>query len=283
MILVLFLRSEVPSMKATVLVDNIAYEKIPGEWGLSIYIEYDKHQILLDTGASGLFIKNAEKLGIDIKKIDFAVLSHAHFDHANGMEDFFFTNLKAKFYLREGSAENNYIRRWFFSKYIGIKKKTLKTFANRIVYVEGDYELIPGVYLIPHKNVDLSWIGKRHNMYRKEKGRWKADDFSHEQSLVFRTDQGLVIFNSCSHGGADQIIREVSETFPGEKLYAIIGGFHTYQEKKQEIQALSERIRNTGIEKIYTGHCTGKGSLHVLQEELGDIVNGLHSGLEMEF
>jgi 7,8-dihydropterin-6-yl-methyl-4-(beta-D-ribofuranosyl)aminobenzene 5'-phosphate synthase len=117
-------------MKATVLVDNIAYEKIPGEWGLSIYIEYGKHQILLDTGASGLFIKNAEKLGIDIKKIDFAVLSHAHFDHANGMEDFFFTNLKAKFYLREGSAENQYIRKWFFSKYIGIKKKTLKTFAK---------------------------------------------------------------------------------------------------------------------------------------------------------
>ena len=93
-------------MKATVLVDNISHDNIIGEWGLSIFIEYQDKKILLDTGASGLFLRNAEKLGIDMKAVDFGVLSHAHYDHANGMEDFFYQNLKAKFYLREGSKEN---------------------------------------------------------------------------------------------------------------------------------------------------------------------------------
>lgn len=54
----------------------------------------------------------------------------------------------------------------------------------------------------------------------------EADDFSHEQSLVLDTKEGLVIFNSCSHGGADVIIREAEAAFPGKQIYGLIGGFH---------------------------------------------------------
>ena len=93
-------------MKATVVVDNIKNNEIPGEWGLCISIEYEDKKILLDTGASTLFSKNAEKLGISLRDVDAAVLSHAHYDHANGMEEFFKINNKAKFYLRDGCAEN---------------------------------------------------------------------------------------------------------------------------------------------------------------------------------
>ena len=76
-------------MIATVLTDNIADGELQGEWGLSIYIEYQNRNILLDTGASDLFLKNAEKLGRKIEDVDYAVLSHAHYDHADGMDAFF--------------------------------------------------------------------------------------------------------------------------------------------------------------------------------------------------
>ncbi len=42
-------------MQATVLVDNIGQAEMPGEWGLSIYIEMNGQRLLLDTGASALF------------------------------------------------------------------------------------------------------------------------------------------------------------------------------------------------------------------------------------
>ncbi len=45
-------------MKATVLSDNIPAENLGCEWGLSIFIEYHGKHILLDAGASGLFLKN---------------------------------------------------------------------------------------------------------------------------------------------------------------------------------------------------------------------------------
>lgn len=270
-------------MKATVLVDNIAKENINGEWGLCIYIEYGGKNILLDTGSSGLFLENAKKLGIDIRNVDYAVLSHAHYDHADGMKIFFQANDKAKFYLRDGCGENCYMKKWFFHKYIGIPKNILKEYNERIVYTTGDYTLLPGVSIIPHKTEGLSEIGKKNMMYIRNEKVWKPDDFSHEQSLVFDTEAGLVIFNSCSHGGADTIIKEIAATYPDKKIKALIGGFHIFNKSKAEVKLLASKIKMTGIETIYTGHCTGKKSLGVLKDELGEGVHQLYSGLVMEF
>lgn len=269
-------------MKATVLVDNIGSGALRGEWGLSIYIEYREKKILLDTGASGLFAENAEKMGIDLKAVDYAVLSHAHYDHSYGMKTFFDVNDKAKFYLRENSQENCYIKKWLLKKYIGLPAGILQEFADRIEFVTGDCELCEGVTIVPHKTKDLSAIGKRENMYVKENGKWRADDFSHEQSLVFDTSKGLVIFNSCCHGGAGNIIREVADTYPDKKVYALIGGFHLFNKSQQEVLDFAKQIKETGIEKIYTGHCTGK-AYDILEKELGEDIHKLQVKLMMDF
>ena len=249
---------------------------------MCIYIAYQGKNILLDTGSSELFLENAGKLSRDLKDIDYAVLSHAHYDHANGMKAFFETNEKATFYLQKGTEENCYMKKWFFRQYIGIPKGILEEYKERIQFAEGDFELCPGVTILPHKTEGLSKIGKRNNMYIRSRNGWKPDDFSHEQSLVFATEEGLVIFNSCSHGGADNIINEVKATFPDKKVKAIIGGFHLYGKPKKEVRELAKRIKNTGIQEVYTGHCTGKKAYRVLKEELGDMVHQLNVGLEIE-
>ncbi len=270
-------------MRATVVVDNRKNGDIQGEWGLCIYIEYEDQKILLDVGASNLFARNAEKLGISLKKVDMAVLSHAHYDHANGMEAFFQNNDKAKFYLRETCGENCYFKKWFITKYIGIPKHILEKYPDRIIFAKGDTKLCEGVYLIPHKTEGLSEIGKREKMYQHRDRKWYPDDFSHEQSLVFETQKGLVIFNSCSHGGAVNIINEVAATFPDKKVYALIGGFHLFNKPVSEVQALGKKIRETGIAYVCTGHCTGGKAYAALQEELGDKLHQLQVGLVMEF
>lgn len=270
-------------MRATVVVDNRKNGDIQGEWGLCIYIEYEDQKILLDVGASNLFARNAEKLGISLKEVDMAVLSHAHYDHANGMEAFFRNNDKAKFYLRETCGENCYFKKWFITKYIGIPKHILEKYPDRIIFAKGDTKLCEGVYLIPHKTEGLSEIGKREKMYQHRNRKWYPDDFSHEQSLVFETQKGLVIFNSCSHGGAVNIINEVAATFPDKKVYALIGGFHLFNKPVSEVQALGKKIRETGIAYVCTGHCTGGKAYAALQEELGDKLHQLQVGLVMEF
>lgn len=265
-------------MKATVIMDNIAEGKLISEWGLSILIEYEDKKILLDTGASDKFLLNAAKLGIDISEVDYGVLSHAHYDHADGMEHFFQNNEKASFFLRQGCDENCYGRYLIFSKYVGIKKGILEKYKERIIYVRGDCEIASGIYLIPHKTAGLSAIGKSNKLYVKNK-KWQPDDFSHEQSLVLDTDKGLVIFNSCSHGGVENIIKEVGATFPDKKIASYVGGFHLFGTGESEVRALGKRLLELGIENIYTGHCTGKKAYYILKEELGDRIKQMETGM----
>ncbi len=270
-------------MKATVLVDNIRNDGMQGEWGLCIYIEYMDKKILLDAGASGLFADHAGKMSIPLAEVDYGVLSHAHYDHANGMEQFFRANNRAKFYIRSACRENCYSQKTYYKKYIGMPKGILKKYKDRIVYASGDYAVAEGITLVPHKGEGLEAIGRREKMYLKVKGGWKWDNFAHEQSLVFDTPKGLVIFNSCCHGGAANVINEVAATFPDKKVLALIGGFHLYNKTEAEVRELAAKIKETGIQYIYTGHCTGEKAFDILKEELGECVQRLHVGLVMEF
>lgn len=270
-------------MKATVVVDNIKNDSLSGEWGLCIYIDYEGKKYLLDTGASNLFLENAKGLNCDISQVDYAVLSHAHYDHANGMEGFFKSNTNSMFYLQKSAMENCYFKKWIFTKYIGIPKNITEKYKSRIKYIEGTYQLDKGVYIVPHTTEGLDKIGKREMMYQKINGRYYPDNFSHEQSLVFETDRGLVIFNSCSHGGAVNIINEVSRALPNKKVYGLIGGFHLANKPEGEVRTLAENIKSTGIEYVCTGHCSGVKAYNVLKDELGDVMHQLHVGLVMEF
>ena len=97
-------------MKMVVLVENSSRCRLCAEHGLSVYIEYEGKTYLLDTGATALFAENAKELGIDLSKVDTAFLSHAHYDHSGGFEEFFKENDKAAVYMQETSAENCFYR-----------------------------------------------------------------------------------------------------------------------------------------------------------------------------
>ena len=269
-------------MHVSVLIDNITRNSLLCEWGLAIYIEFDGKKYLLDTGASDSFIKNANDLGIDLKEVDYGILSHAHDDHSDGMDAFFNLNEKAKFYLRKACKEDCYGTKLIFPRYIGIKRYMIDNHPGRVEYVDRDYAINEKVKLIPHKKVNLELIGKQNRMYVKKDGKLVYDSFRHEQSLVFDTDKGLVIFNSCCHAGAYNIIDEIRSTYPGRNIYAIIGGFHLFQMKEKQVLEFAQKLKETGVKKIYTGHCTGDKGFEILKEQLGDIVNQFYSGLEFD-
>ena len=70
----------------TILTENVAGGKFLAEHGLSYLLEIDSEQILFDTGHSDVFLKNAERLGIEIKSnVQTVVLSHGHWDHGDGL------------------------------------------------------------------------------------------------------------------------------------------------------------------------------------------------------
>lgn len=269
-------------MRATFLIDNISSCSLASEWGLAVFIEYHGHKILLDTGAGPLFTENAAALGADLTQVEFGVLSHAHSDHAGGMETFFQLNHCAPFYLQAECKEDCFDLTDEGYTYAGIRRGLLGEYADRIRYVDGWFSPLPGVTLLPHSTPGLEQVGLKGKMFRQTQCCMVPDNFAHEQSLIFETDKGLVIFNSCCHAGADVIVREAAAAFPGSPLYAIIGGFHLFETSADEVRAFAHRLQETGVERIVTGHCTGEDAFVILKDVLGDHVQQMETGLVLE-
>lgn len=271
------------AVKVYVLVDNTDGKVLNGEWGLSFYIEYAGKVILLDSGLSTLFAVNAEKLGLDLNDVDYAVLSHAHDDHGNGFDRFFSLNDHASLYVASDCAENCYNKEKLLYEYDGIPRGIMKRHADRIIRADKDMMITDGIRLLGHTTKGLEKQGLAEKMYlRQGLFRFIPDDFRHEQSLVFETDDGVVIFNSCSHAGADVIINEVMQAYPGRRIAAMIGGFHLYNKDDDYVIAFARRLEETGVASIYTGHCTGDSAMNILKRELGNKVHAFSTGLVFE-
>ena len=270
-------------LEMTVLIDNVAAEPLASEWGLSILITTNAAKILLDTGASSLFTQNADLLGLDLTDVDVGVLSHAHYDHADGLDTFFARNQKAPFLVRAGASENCYGVKDGAVEYGGIRRGLLKEFEDRIQYIDGTQEIADGIWLISHRKEDYSSIALRNELFTMHGGELCPDDFSHEQSLVIETEKGLVIFNSCSHTGLINILTDVRESLGRDDVCAYVGGLHLFKMTDEGLAALCKEIGQTDVEHIFTGHCTGDHAFQVLKAELGERIEQFSSGFSYRF
>ena len=55
-----------------------------------------------------------------------------------------------------------------------------------------------------------------------------------------------------------------------------------FRSSDEEVRDLSARVKRLGIEKLYTGHCTGARAMELLKEELGDVVEQIYTGMEIQ-
>lgn len=270
-------------MDITVLVENTAVDGYTAEHGLSLLIAYEGSQYLLDAGETDAFAQNARTANADLPAVAAAALSHAHIDHAGGLCTFLSLNSHANVYLREEALTANC--RNAKDEYIGPPSELFSRFASRLVPVASDRQQIAnGVWLLAHHADRCMSAPSNTGLFVKRGNELQPDDFSHEQSLVFEEDGGIVVLNSCCHVGADAVAEEALDAFPGKKLKALVGGFHLSHPAmgtapEEHVRQLAERLAELGAGQILTGHCTGAEPLEMLQRFLGDRVRPLRSGL----
>ena len=116
-------------MRAVILVENTAPPALEREHGLSVYVEHRGRRVLLDAGHSGKFARNAEKLGVDLSRVDTAVLSHGHYDHADGLDVFFSQVPDIPVRARPAALSPQY----HAERYIGLKGELLERFRGRVL------------------------------------------------------------------------------------------------------------------------------------------------------
>lgn len=279
---------EVFTVKVTVLMENTARSGcgLTPEHGLSLYIEHRGHRLLLDAGSSGRFADNARCLGVDLSAVELAVLSHGHYDHGDGLRRFFQCNRQAKVYIRPGADGPHFSIGKEGPYFIGVHRDIWAQSWDRFVAVDGLYSLLEGAWLVPNTVHSPEFAGQTDGLlYKRGEDDFLPDDFRHEQSLVLECERGLVVFNSCSHGGIVNIVRSVLDQLPGKKVYAVIGGFHMASKGTGGLNCTPEYVyraagalRGLGVEAICTGHCTGPSALALLQERFGPECRALSTG-----
>ena len=251
-------------MKWTVLSDNRSYDcRLSTEHGLSIILQTEQHNILLDTGASDVFIRNAEQLGIDLSDVDYVFISHGHSDHAGGLRYILEHNRQAKVIVSPDAMSGK-----FFSKrgiLHSITTEWPEIDDDRLILIDLTYEIAEGLHAIAHIPQIHSMPRGNQNLYVQDaNGDYIHDDFCHELALYV---DGL-LFTGCAHSGLENILAACP--WP---VNTVVGGFHLLdgQETDEEIEALAQRLKAKYPKTLfYTSHCTGNNVFEVMKGVMGE-------------
>lgn len=281
-------------MQVIALLENTRLEgrkDLVAEHGLSLHIQHGGKQILLDTGLSEAFGHNAERLGVDIQKVNLAVISHHHVDHGGGLSHLLEVNPQVRVYLRRRGGEDHYFRiLGIINKNVGLDQRLFERYSNRFEFVDELTEISPGVFILTEIGKPYPQPRGNRHLFVKEGGTWSLDSFEHELILVIRERDGVVVFTGCSHRGILNMVDAVTRQFQGLPIKAVFGGFHlislpmlnTMAGSKREVEDVGKQMLKYPIDKIYTGHCTGRKAYRVLKGVLGEKLEYLPTGGSVE-
>jgi 7,8-dihydropterin-6-yl-methyl-4-(beta-D-ribofuranosyl)aminobenzene 5'-phosphate synthase len=238
------------------------------DWGFSALVEYAGKRILFDTGDDAkIFEHNVRALHVDLRRLDFVVISHRHSDHVAGMSYLLRVNPRVKIYApREGFGIFGATLPGSFYRRDETLPDSMRYFAGdppdtlafgtvwpgaNIELVDSIVEVAPGVSLVATVSKTPGTLELR------------------ELSLVVKTPKGLMVMVGCSHPGIETIL-EASRGL-GSHVHVILGGMHLVTAADTTIARIAGSLHDRWlVDLIAPGHCTGEPAFAALKRIYGD-------------
>ncbi|MBW1781413.1 MAG: MBL fold metallo-hydrolase [Deltaproteobacteria bacterium] len=229
-----------------IVYDNYTLKKnLTPAWGFSCLIILSQYQILFDTGGDpSILFKNIHEMDLNPQEIDCVVLSHGHGDHVGGLLGFLQHKRGIAVYLPKSFPESF--------------KKTVREMGADVHEIGDPAMIHPGVYTTGELGVGLK-----------------------EQSLVLKTDQGLVIITGCAHPGIVEIVDHATTSF-NEGVSLLIGGFHLMGNSHKELKRIAEKLDKLKVARIAPCHCSGDGAREFFKQYYKDNYITCAAGLILE-
>lgn len=261
------------------------------DFGFSCITKYLGKTILFDAGSNAeIFKKNTSKLGIDLSKVDIVVVSHAHFDHLNGIDYLLKINPSVKIYFPYDifwgapvpfdATGQDPIMKDSLPKYMqyfdgGNTKFTINQsgrFWNaNIEFVKASKEILPGLNIIATSSQFMGYFscypGKSfvEGQFEQKQDACKNTNLP-ELSLAMKINKGQILIVGCSHSGIENIIKQtLSHT--SDAIELVYGGFHMLPfGREQTIQLVKLLKDELKVHRVAPAHCTGHLAFKLLKD-----------------
>jgi 7,8-dihydropterin-6-yl-methyl-4-(beta-D-ribofuranosyl)aminobenzene 5'-phosphate synthase len=225
----------------TIVYDNYAYDsRLRVSSGFACLVKTATNTLLFDTGAHGpTLLYNLEQLDFAPEQISGIVISHIDSDHVGGLFKFLERNWEPRVY----------IPRSFPSPF----KDLITLHRAKVVEVARRRQICS----------DVETTG--------EMGPWIE-----EQSLMLRTEKGVILIVGDAHPGIINIIRKVKR-LTRDKVYLVVGGFGLSGKSSQELESIVKSFAQLGVEGVAPCHSSGDRARSLFQEQYKE--NYIESGV----
>jgi 7,8-dihydropterin-6-yl-methyl-4-(beta-D-ribofuranosyl)aminobenzene 5'-phosphate synthase len=241
--------------------DRDINEPLLAEHGLSLLLEITRKgatsQFLLDTGSSEFGITyNAEKMGIDLKRLRGIFLSHNHKDHTTGLESVLKMTGPVPVFIHPYGFHT----KWVKSRPSRLDKDRLADRGAIWRAEEGPQPMAPFLLTsgsIP-RTTDFEEIIGISDRKVERNGIMEPEGFLDDGALVMSIkEKGLVIVTGCAHSGIINTVHHCQRLGGNGKIHALIGGFHLTQASPERITKTIKALREKEINCLVPLHCTG--------------------------
>lgn len=242
-------------MKLTLLCDNHTYidRYYLGEPAFSCLVEEGDAVVLFDTGYSGVFLENAERMGIDLGRVTHIVLSHGHNDHTGGLAAYFRAFPHPVTLIAHPDV---FSPREHEGLAVGIPGccREMPDFVTLRLGKEPVWINENLCYLgaIPRRYpFEDRAVGER----ILEDGSRVPDTLPDDSSLAIRAGKGLFLVSGCAHAGIANTLRYAKEVLKEERVEGVLGGMHLF-ETDAAFEETVKTLEALGAKEMWPCHCT---------------------------
>jgi len=256
-----------------VLSDNTASPPVfEAEHGLSLLVEVGGRKFLLDAGQGGAAVRNADRLGLDLREVEAIILSHGHYDHTAGLPFVLQRTGPRRVICHPRALDAKYFQKGGIRRYIGIpwRRDFLESSGALFEENQGPLEVAEGVWVTGEVPRRTDFEPGDPDLKCEQGGALVADPFLDDQALVVDTGEGLVVVLGCAHAGAVNTCLHAREIAGTERILGVIGGSHLAFLGDQQLEATIGAFREMGPLKLAFSHCTGQVAACRLHEAFGE-------------